>query len=912
MRQIVLSSLVVCCISASGANVLTGVVRDRTTKEPLPAATITLVSPTNKKFHVVTDNAGRFKLDAVNPGKYTLQSTYVGYETWSQEISVDSKNQNVVINMKESSVIFDEVVVNGRATRAEQKGDSLIYNAEAFKVLQGSTAEDLLSKMPGIVVEGGEVQAQGESVKKILVDGQEFFEGDINLALRNLPSDIIANIEVFDKKSEQAEFTGFDDGEDVKTINIVTKSGFKEGTFGELYGGYGTDNRYKAGGNINYFDKINRLSILGMSNNVNQLNFSQEDLAGVMAASSGGRGRKGGRQMGRGNQSADFMVGNQGGVTQSHGLGLNYVGMWNEKIKFTGSYFFNQSDNNTETMIDRHFFDSVEPGLNYRESSNSDMENWNHRLNFKLDYAIDKNNQLQIRPTFSFQNNDYSKYMFGENLLENAVQSDVESNQTNQMKTYKVGTDLVYRHRFDKAGRTLSFAFNGSVTNKAGDKFNDYLQNVFGEQPQSEKTGQYNKTDEKDYSVRGNLMFTEQLIDGLQMQLNYKMSYQNENSDEKVFLRSSVTDLYDQLDEDLSNEYASGYLTQSGGLGLRYRKERFNLMAGVDLQYATLDGQQYFPFQTDVSKRFFSALPSVTMRYSLDKGNSFILRYRSNSSAPEISDLQEVVDNSNPLFLSTGNPDLEQQINHSVNLRYIRTSMSGQTLIAMAGLTVRSNYVADSTFVATENTVLPSGLQVDKGVQFTKPVNMNGYYSLQSMLTYGFPLDLIRSNVNFSISANYSAIPNIYNGTASKTKELNLIPKVIIGSNISENLDFTVSYSATMNKIINTVSADNNSSYINHSAGLKFGWIFWKGFSLSSTVTYTGYTGLDLQDYWICNASLGKKFLKNNQAEIKIEAYDLFRQNKSFVHQIAGSYYDYIRSNVMEPYFMLSFVYTIR
>lgn len=228
--------------------------------------------------------------------------------------------------------------------------------------MEGSSAEDLLAKMPGIVVEGGTVQAQGEQVQKVLVDGKEFFDGDVNLAIKNLPSDVIASIEVFDKKSEQAEFTGFDDGEEVKTINIITKGGFRQGTFGEVSGGYGTDDRYKVNGNINFFDDDRRISVLGMTNNVNQQNFSQEDLAGVMSSGASGRGGRGGRGGGGrsgsaagGASTSNFMVGSLGGVTSANGLGLNYVDQWSDKWKITGSYFFNQSDNLTQQLTDREY-----------------------------------------------------------------------------------------------------------------------------------------------------------------------------------------------------------------------------------------------------------------------------------------------------------------------------------------------------------------------------------------------------------------------------------------------------------------------------------------------------------------------------------------------------------------------------
>lgn len=437
------------------AQSLSGTVTDKTTKEGLISATVQLVSSDGKSSYTSTDLNGNFQFKKLQPGTYTLQVTYVGYKSYKAKQTLsEGQEKRVKIEMTEDAQLLGEVSVQGRATRAEQQGDSLLYNAEAFQVMMGSSAEDLLAKMPGIVVEGGTIQAQGEQVQKVLVDGKEFFDGDVNLAIKNLPSDVIASIEVFDKKSEQAEFTGFDDGEEVKTINIVTKSGFRQGTFGEVSGGYGTDDRYKVNGNLNFFNDDRRISVLGMSNNVNQQNFSQEDLAGVMSAGNSGRGRGGrggggGRSGAPGGSSAsNFMVGSLGGVTSANGFGLNYVDQWGEKWKMTGSYFFNQSDNLTQQQTDREYFESVLPGMTYSEYQENSMKNWNHRFNMKLDYQMTERTSLQFRPTLSFQNNDSYGLLQGQNLVSGTTDSETETTSLGKSNAYNIGADLMLRHRF--------------------------------------------------------------------------------------------------------------------------------------------------------------------------------------------------------------------------------------------------------------------------------------------------------------------------------------------------------------------------------------------------------------------------------------------------------------------------------
>ena len=540
-------------------------VNDRDTGEPLPAATVYIAPASNKeaRSYTTTDMDGAFVFRAMAVGNYVMSVSYVGYKPLEKQLKVTDSKQTYTLRfvLEEDAQLLGEVSVQGRATRAEQRGDSLQHNAEAFRVIEGSSAEDLLAKMPGIVVEGGTVQAQGEQVQKVLVDGKEFFDGDVNLAIKNLPADIIASIEVFDKKSEQAEFTGFDDGEEVKTINIVTKGGFRQGTFGEVSGGYGTNDRYKVNGNINFFNDDRRISLLGMSNNVNQQNFSQEDLAGVMSSGASGRRGRGGRQ-GRssgGANTSNFMVGSLGGVTSANGLGLNYVDQWGEKWKVTGSYFFNQSDNLTEQQTDREYFESVLPGMTYSEYQEKQMENWNHRFNLKLDYQISNRTSLQLRPSLSFQNNDSYGLLQGSNLLNGMTESETETITTGETDAYNVGADLILRHRFLKEGRTLSLMVSGKMSNTDGDTYTDYLNTLYGADglATSDNYSQLKKTLNRQYDLRSNLSYTEKLTDKLQLQLGYKLGYTDAENDRRTYDRSAVADLYDQLDESLSNKSKS-------------------------------------------------------------------------------------------------------------------------------------------------------------------------------------------------------------------------------------------------------------------------------------------------------------------------------------------------------------------
>lgn len=639
--------LMICCSAAAGAmaqTVVSGKITDKSTSDPLPGATVSITPNGGKTRLGVSDMDGKYRIDNLAAGQYRIKVSYMGYKTYEKSVSLGSSDNKVMnISLTEDATMLENLSVEGRATRAQQAGDTLSYNASAFKVLDGSTAEELLAKMPGIVVESGEVQAQGESVSKVMVDGKEFFDGDVNLALKNLPADIIASIEVFDKKSDQAEFTGFDDGEEIKTINIVTKSGYKEGVFGKVYGGYGTDNRYNAGGNINIFDESQRLSILGMSNNVNQQNFSQEDLSGVMSAQSSKRGgRRGG---GRRGSTDNFMVGSLGGVTKTNGIGLNYVNEWNDKLKLTSSYFFNQSSNDYQEKLQREYFESALPGMSYMQDSESDMTNWNHRVNMNLEYKIDADNTLQLRPKFSYQSSNTLSSYLGENLLYGEQQSSIDSSSESDVKSYSAGLNATYRHRFSKQGRTLSLSVNGQITDKRSDTYTDYKESKTEEgTTTATEYSQRKDNDEKQTSLRTNLMYTEPIVDNVQLSANYKFSYSNSDADKKTFESDGMTDLGEQLIDQMSSVYQTDYLTHAAGLGLRWNLDKWRFTLGADFQWASLDGEQSYPVADNISHNYFSVLPSAMIRYSLNRNNSFMLRYRSSSTSPTLQQLQSVVD----------------------------------------------------------------------------------------------------------------------------------------------------------------------------------------------------------------------------------------------------------------------------
>ena len=340
-----------------------------------------------------------------------------------------------------------------------------------------------------------------------------------------------------------------------------------------------------------------------MSNNVNQQNFSQEDLSGVMSAQSSKRGgRRGG---GRRGSTDNFMVGSLGGVTKTNGIGLNYVNEWNDKLKLTSSYFFNQSSNDYQEKLQREYFESALPGMSYMQDSESDMTNWNHRVNMNLEYKIDADNTLQLRPKFSYQSSNTLSSYLGENLLYGEQQSSIGSSSESDVKSYSAGLNATYRHRFNKQGRTLSLSVNGQITDKRSDTYTDYKESKTEDgTTTATEYSQRKDNDEKQTSLRTNLMYTEPIVDNVQLSANYKFSYSNSDADKKTFENDGMTDLGEQLIDQMSSVYQTDYLTHAAGLGLRWNLDKWRFTLGADFQWASLDGEQSYPVADNISHNY--------------------------------------------------------------------------------------------------------------------------------------------------------------------------------------------------------------------------------------------------------------------------------------------------------------------
>lgn len=858
----------------------------------------------------ITDFNGDFSLKANPNANYIFKVSFVGFKSYYKNITTQNEDVNLgLIKLKTDAELLDAVVIEETAVRVEQKGDTSSYNAAAFKTNPDANVEDLVSKMPGISVENGVVKAQGEEVKKVLIDGKEFFGEDATLALKNLPAEIVEKIQVFDRLSEQAQFTGIDDGNTTKTINIRTKPGRNNGIFGRVYAGYGTDGRYNAGGIFNKFKDAERFSVIGMSNNINQQNFSSQDLVSALGAPSGGRGRRGN------DPASNFLSGNSAGISTTNSIGINYSNEWLGKIKFTGSYFFNYSQNENETDLERNYLGTNLEGQIYNESRISNSDNYNNRLNFRFEYNIDSNNTIILIPKLNLQNNLSNQNQIGSTSFSDVFLNSSSNINKSNSNAINFGNTFLYRHKFAKRGRNISINIDNELNRR--DRQNNLFANntFFTNQDTSIVLNQESEIINNGNTVSANLEYNEPLSEKSFLSLNYQPSF-TDNISEKQTFNADNSEQYSLLDTLLSNEFKNQYFAQKLGLSYRYRSEKMHINIGGAYQNALLSGNQIFPIQSDISRTFENFLPNASFRYNFSKTKSFRVGYRTNTSAPSVSQLQNVIDNSNPLFLSSGNSDLKQSFSHNFmgRLSLLNTETARNFFLFIRGNVVK-DYIGTSTIIAQNDTLINNEVQLFKGGQYTRPVNLDNYYMLSAFATYGFPFSKIKSNFNLNSGLTFSNSPGLINSVSNITQTYVVSNGFTLSSNFSENVDFSINYSNNYNIVNNNLNPNLNNNFANQTAYAKVNFIVLKNWVISSDINYSVYSGLTQgfnQQFYLWNASLGYKFLKNNAAELRLSVFDLLKQNLAISRTVNETFIDDTENLVLSQYFMLTFTYNIR
>ena len=948
MTKRFLALLVMLCIAIptmAQSVKITAKIVDAESKEGIIGAIMEVVDPkSDKRRHSVSGAAGATIVTGVTSGEYEVTVAFIGYTTFKQNVKVEGSNVDLgVVELKPEAVSIDMVVKEVQALRTSQNGDTVAYNAAAFKVSTDADVEGLLKKMPGITISNGQVEAQGEQVKKIFVDGKEFFGEDVSTALNSLPVQAVDRIEVFNKLSDNAEFSGMDDGEGYKAINIVTHSNMRQGVFGKLYGGYGyqpdvdgspaefqfqspdvyqpevagvtSHHKFNLGGNVNIFQGSSRVSVIGLFNNVNQQNFSFEDILGVTG---GGGGMGPGRGVGR------YMVRPQSGVARVGSIGVQYSDSWgkDDKVKLNGSYFFNDTNTRNKSLLQK-WYEAPSPKDYLEQEGESETHNANHRLNLRLDWNINKNMSLMSRTNFSFQSNDPYSQQYGELKGETAELKGLPyemlyNGSEGESHALRFSEFLQYRVKLGKAGRTITVDGRYATRQTPESWTNSYstlstsydaesgvatplLRFVSSTAPQGQN------------DVRANFTYTEPVSKFSQVSLQYRFDYEDQQIEKTSFI--TADDSFNTVgltpDPSLSSLTTSTSMEHRVGPGFRYAKQRNTVVANVYYQHSILDGMVK---GENVSRDFDHVTYFLMANVAFNPQNSIRMFLSSYTQNPDVRNLQDIYDVSNAQYLSKGNPNLVSSYNHRFNFHYIRSNIEkGRTFMWMLHAQLTQDYIGQS--IAYNPTIDVDG-EVYNPLQYSTYENMDGFMSFRTNISYGFPINPIKCNLNVMVGANWSQTPSIINGEMNYTSNMGYDAMVSLGSNISENLDFTLQWNGAYNDARQSLAQrGRNNQYFSHTASGTLKWVFWKGFTLTAAVNYNQYIGFTdnyNEDYLICNVYLGKKLFKNKQGEVLVGVNDLLNQNSAFVRTVGSGYTQNSWNSVVGRYFTVQFNYNLR
>lgn len=894
--------------------------------------------------HSVSGAEGKVTVTGLTPGDYTATITFIGYATQSIKVTLTQNADLGVVELMPEAVAIDAVVKEVQALRTSQNGDTVAYNASAFKVAADADVEGLLKKMPGITISNGQVEAQGEQVKKIFVDGKEFFGEDVSTALNSLPAQAVDRIEVFNKLSDNAEFSGMDDGEGYKAINIVTHSNMRQGVFGKVYAGYGyqpdidgspaeldfnntgvydsqvsdvtSHHKFNLGGNVNIFQGSSRVSVIGLFNNVNQQNFSFEDILGVTGGGGGGG-------MGPGRGVGQYMVRPQSGVARVGSIGVQYSDTWGEddKVKLNGSYFYNDTKTRNKSLLER-WYETPSPDDELIQEGESESHNYNHRLNVRLDWSINKNMSLMSRTNFSFQGNDPYSQQYGEQWGESADKKGLPyemiyngTDASSYSRGLRFSEFLQYRVKLGKDGRTITVDGRYSIRNTPKSVTNSYsnLATIYDAAlgtatPDIRYVSALAPQGETDISA--NLTYTEPVAKNAQVSMQYRFDMENQDINKLAYITGADYDITGLApDASLSSLTDSRSMEHRVGPGFRWAKNRNTFIANVYYQHSTLDGL----VKGENIKRDFDHVTYFMMgNIAFNPENSIRIFVNSYTHNPDVRNLQDIYDVSNAQYISKGNPMLKSSYNHRINFHYVRSNIEkGRTFMWMFSGNITQDYIGQKIYYNPE-TITIDGVEYNP-LQYSTYDNMNGSSSLRTHVSYGFPISPIKCNLNIMAGYSWTRTPSMINDQLNITSTMGYDAMVSLGSNISENIDFTIQWNGAYNDAKQSLAGKNN-QYFNHTASGSLKWVFWKGFTLTAAVNYNQYIGFTNnynEDYLICNVYLGKKLLKN-QAEILVGVNDLLNENAAFARTVGSGYTQNAWNSVVGRYFTVQFNYNLR
>ncbi len=916
------------------ANITGRIVDDK--NSGLIGATVRLLDANDKLINGgISSNNGNFTLSSIKNGKYKFEVTYIGYETVVKDVEIkNNKNVNLgKLELKVTDILGETVVVEAASTTGELIKDTSQFNAKAFKTAENAVAEDLVKKIPGVEVgSDGSIKAQGESVKKVLVDGKPFFGNDPKLAMKNIPADMIDKVQIYDKNSDNSEFTGREDDEKEKAINFVTKVDRRKSIFGRISGGYGTDNRYNTSLSLNVMNDQQRYSLLGMSNNVSIQNFSFSDIMGMTGSSGRGfrffGGGAGGmvntsptissssRRPNRTGGANTFMVSPSDGISSNHSVGLNYSDVYSNWGELSGSYFFNTSNNTNTQDITRNYYAIGDSAYNFNQNGDGDATNLNHKFNARFKAKIDSNNAFMLYPNLTYQSNEMnstsstiSQYDFSGNKI-----NESDNKYFTNYNGLNFSNWFTYVYTFKNPKRNFNISLSNDISTNDGYSLQDAKTTYYAAN-EIDTINQKVNTKYKKYEYEIEVEYIEPITDSSTLRAFYEYSKENTDNNNEALSFSTITNDYSILEDIYSSKINSRFQIHTVGLNYRWKSGIFDIGGTLRYRMSELNTDLILPKATTINYKMNNIMPSLRIRLNFSKTNNLRFNYYSFYNAPSATQLSEVLDVSNPLQMYLGNSQLKPLVAHNIHGNYMKMSEDFKRYFFIFGfLSFRDNYISNSYFTALQDTTIEN-VKLPAGSQLLKPINMDGYMDARLNFNYSFPIDLLMLKFNLGAGGNYNKTPSVINELKNNSNNYGYNLNFGINSNISENLDFNISSGYNYNFTQNSISTAQDYTYKAMNLNFDLNWTIFGGLFLTANsynIFYLENAVNDQKNINVLNLSLGYKFLKNDAAQIELKAYDVLDKNSNIGNNITDRYTEIVTNNILRRYFLLTFTYNLK
>ena len=881
----------------SGVNV-TGSVVEQGSDTPIEQATVRLLNVKDSAMvrGVVSARNGSFTLKNVKKGSYLLHITFIGYDPLYQPLQITGKKNPVNVGkleLSDGAIELGEAVVIGKAPEVTVRNDTVEYNADSYKVTEGSVLEDLLKKMPGVEVDSeGKITVNGKEVKKVMVDGKEFFSDDPKVASKNLPAKMIDKLQVLDKKSDMAQMTGFDDGEEKTVINLTVKPGMKQGWFGNAYGGYGSKDRYEGNAMVNRFVNNDQITFMGGANNTNNMGFS--DLASTMfSGMGGGGGRRGG-----------FGAGS--GITSSGNAGLNFSKEFKpDKLTLGGNTRYSHSDNDARSKSDRQ---NILPGDSSSYDNSEAMSRTksdNFGVDFRLEWKPDTMTQLIFRPSFSLShsmNDNFSDATTLDNERD-TVNTNKSSNYS-ESNGYNLNASIDFSRKLNNKGRVFSATLSGGNSDSYSDGMNR-SDIVYFNQTDALKNSiidQRSRYDNKGFNYRAYVSWVEPIGHNNFIQATYSISQRKQEALKNVY-NQDADGIYNVLDSAYSQSYRNNFISQRASLSFKSQRAKFNYTIGLNLDPSYSSSENFVGDTTlsKITRKVVNLSPMAQFNYMFDKRTNLRIMYNGRTSQPSMTQLQPVADISDPTNITIGNPDLNPRYTNNVFIRFQQFTPEKQRAFMI---------MANGSYIINDIVSYTSYNQ-ETGVKTTTYKNVNGNYSGNVRMMLNTPLKNKKFSINSMTMASFANSNGYINEEKNTNRNLILSERGGIDFR-SSYLDLGVNGNIRYNATSNSLQKENNQNTFNYGAGGYTTIYLPLNFKIESDVnwsTNSGYGDGFKQNEVLWNASASKSFLKNNQGTLRFKIYDILQQRSNISRSVTASYIQDSEYNTLGSYFMVHFIY---